>query len=346
MGSGDRMIRDRRETLPGPRRPAPPTTGLFPILLIGLLGYCTAGSAATAEQAAPDCPVALALLGTAQDAGRPQIGHHDDPAWADASLRRSATALALIDQREAGRAPRRWLFEATPDITEQLHALDRIAPSPAPVALDGIFLTHAHIGHYAGLMLLGHEAAGATGIPVYAMPRMANYLENNGPWSQLVRYGNIDLRILADGHPTPIARDVVVTPILVPHRQEFSEVVGFTISGPSRSVLFIPDIDRWTDWDEMGVRVEALIAGVDRAYLDGTFFSGDELPGRDMSKIPHPPVAASMARFAALDAGERSKIHFIHFNHTNPLLNPDAPEREAVAEAGMRVAEEGDRFCL
>jgi len=342
------MATDEVETT-GPPRPCRPAAWLQGIVLafLAFLAILAVPASSRAEEAAkPDCPVFLAVLGVAQDAGRPQIGHHEDPAWADPSLRRHATALALIDRREGNGAPRRWLFEATPDIAEQLYALDRIAPSASPVALDGIFLTHAHIGHYAGLMMLGHEAAGAASIPVYVMPRMAEYLKNNGPWSQLVRYDNIELTALANERPEAIAADIEVTPVLVPHRQEYSEVVGFTISGPSRAVLFIPDIDRWSDWDEQGVRVEARVAGVDRAYLDGTFYSGDELPGRDMSKIPHPPVAASLERFAALGATERSKIHFIHFNHTNPLLSPAAPEREAVAAAGMRIAEEGDRYCL
>lgn len=289
------------------------------------------------------CAVSLHVLGVAQDGGKPQIGNRNDPAWTDPTLRRHATSLALVDRRNA--TPRRWLFEATPDLKQQLQMLDIMAPTTGE-QLSGVFLTHAHIGHYAGLMLFGHEAMGATDIPVYAMPRMARFLETNGPWSQLVKYDNIDLRKMRDERPVAIADDVTVTPFTVPHRQEFSEVVGYKIRSKTKSLLFIPDIDAWEDWDGEGVRIEDQIAAVDIAYLDATFFANGEIPGRDMSGFPHPFVAHSMARFAELPETEKSKIRFIHMNHTNPLHVLDSEEREIVDVNGFGIAEEGETFCL
>ncbi|HYE41876.1 MAG TPA: MBL fold metallo-hydrolase [Caulobacteraceae bacterium] len=295
-----------------------------------------------AMAAANTCPVELVVLGTAQDGGAPQIGHDADPAWADPSLRRTATSLGVVD-RASGK---RWLFDATPDLREQLHRFDQVAPAPDPNhGLDGVFLTHAHMGHYTGLMFFGHESMGAKALPVWAMPRMADYLTTNGPWSQLVRYGNIALKPLADRRPVDLGA-IAVTPLLVPHRQEFSEVVGFRIQGPNRSALFIPDIDSWEQWDAAGVRIEEEIAKVDVAWLDATFYAQGELPGRDMSKVPHPLVTHSMTRFAALPAAERSKVRFIHLNHTNPARFPDSEARRAVEAAGFRVAEEMERLCL
>lgn len=215
------------------------------------------------------CSVSILVLGVAQDAGKPQIGNPGDPAWANPALKRMATSLALIDRRTE--TPRRWLFEATPDIKEQLHALNAVAPADKPFQFDGVFLTHAHIGHYAGLMMFGHEAAGAQNVPVYAMPRMADYLSTNGPWSQLVKYYNITIAIMTAGEAEEFADGVSVTPFLVPHRQEFSEVVGYTIATPDMSVLFIPDIDSWEEWDDEGTRIEETIANVDVAYLDASF---------------------------------------------------------------------------
>ena len=296
------------------------------------------------EAVAPQCAVSLLVLGVAQDAGKPQIGNPDDPAWDDPSLRRLATSLALIDRR--GETPKRWLFDATPDIKDQLHRLNMAAPTDAPGQVDGVFLTHAHIGHYAGLMMFGREAAGARDIEVFAMPRMADFLTKNGPWSQLLVLHNVYLAIMEEGGAETVAEGVSATPFLVPHRQEFSEVVGFIIQGPEKSALYLPDIDSWEEWDGEGIRIEDMIARVDAAYVDATFYSGDELPGRDMTKIPHPTVAHSMERFAALPENERAKIHFIHMNHTNPLHNPNAPERAAVAKAGFKIAEEGAEMCL
>ena len=298
----------------------------------------------SSDAAARDaCSVSLHVLGVAQDGGKPQIGNPDDPAWTDPALRRHATSLAIVDRRHE--RSRRWLFEATPDVKDQLQKLDQIAPSPG-VPLDGVFLTHAHIGHYAGLMFFGHESMGAREIPVYTMPRMAEFLRENGPWSQLVKYKNIVITELRETGSVNLAQDVKVTPFLVPHRQEFSEVVGYEIRVAANTVLFIPDIDSWEEWDALGVRIEDRIADVDIVYLDATFFANGEIPGRDMTGFPHPFVSHSMARFAALPADEKAKVQFIHMNHTNPLLDPDAPERTVVAENGFDIAEEGDAICL
>lgn len=283
----------------------------------------------------------VVVLGVAQDGGVPQAGRNDDPAWRDERRRRRVASLAVVDGRG-----RRWLIDCTPDFREQLHMLDTIAPSLSTPGLDGIFLTHAHMGHYTGLMHLGHEAVGASGVPVHVMPKMADYLRNNGPWSQLVRYNNITLELLEDGVPVRLDSSLTVTPVLVPHRQEYSEVVGYRVRGPRREVLFVPDIDSWDEWDEWGVRVEELIRDVDVAYLDGTFFANGEIPGRDMSTFPHPFITHSMSRFSSLPPGERTKVRFIHLNHTNPALVPGGEARATIEKNGFRVAAELERVEL
>jgi pyrroloquinoline quinone biosynthesis protein B len=311
---------------------------------IALALFATLSCSRETKSAAESCPVSLIVLGVAQDGGKPQLGHPSDPAWADRSLRRFAASLALIDRR--GEKTKRFLFEATPDMREQLHRLDLIAPVENSSALDGVFLTHAHIGHYTGLMFLGHESAGATNVPVYAMPRMADFLARNGPWSQLVRKENIRLAIMSEGEAETIAPGIRVTPFTVPHRQEFSEVVGFRIDGPSKAAVFLPDIDSWEEWDKAGTRIEDVIAGADIAFLDATFFADGEIPGRDMRGFPHPFVAHSLKRFAVLAASERAKVRFIHMNHTNPLHDPRSEERRDVLRAGFNLANEGKEVCL
>ena len=287
----------------------------------------------------------LVVLGVAQDGGAPQAGDTDHPGWEDPARRRLVVSLGLVDPVSG----ERWLFEATPDLPEQLYRFDAVAPPTDRPGLAGVFLTHAHLGHYVGLMYLGHEVMGARDVPVYAMPRMADYLRTNGPWSQLVRYENIDLRELTADDPVRLNERLSVTPIRVPHRQEFSEVVGFRIEGPDRAALFIPDIDSWEEWDASspsGTRIEDEIARVDAAYLDATFFADGEIPGRDMSGFPHPFIAHSMERFAPLDASERAKVRFIHLNHTNPALWPETDASRTVKAAGFQLADEGERFEL
>jgi pyrroloquinoline quinone biosynthesis protein B len=195
-------------------------------------------------------------------------------------------------------------------------------------------------------MFFGRESMGTRALPVYAMPKMTEFLSRNGPWSQLVSIGNISLKTLADRMPVDLGGGLSVTPLRVPHRQEYSEVVGFRVEGPNTKVLFIPDIDRWEDWDAQGVKIEDEIARVDVAYLDGTFFADGELPGRDMSLIPHPLITKSMERFAALPKSEREKVRFIHLNWSNPARFPDNPARAQVEKAGFKVAEENERLCL
>ncbi len=289
----------------------------------------------------PDGPHTL-VLGIAQDAGYPQAGTKRSPAWEDVSLRRLATCLALIDPRSG----RRWLIDATPDFKEQLHRLDVAAPDPRLPGLDGIFLTHAHIGHYTGLIHLGREAIGARDLPVYAMPRMAQFLRNNGPWEQLVTLRNISIQPLRDRAPIMLAPDITVTPLSVPHRDEYSETVALRIAGPGRTVLFVPDINGWDDWETMGVRIEVLLATVDIAYLDGTFLSAGELPGRDLREIPHPLIASSIERFSRLPPAEQAKIRFIHLNQSNPLIRDDAEALGDLRELGFNVAREGETVEL
>jgi len=284
----------------------------------------------------------LVVLGIAQDGGTPQAGTKEHPGWTDPAFKRQAASLAVIDPV----SHRRWLFDATPDFREQLHQLDEIAPAEGKPGLAGIFLTHAHMGHYTGLMHLGHESMGAKGVPVFAMPRMRDYLRSNGPWSQLVRYENIVLKPLEDGVAVQLNERLTVTPFLVPHRQEFSEVVGFRIEGPNRSVVFIPDIDSWEEWDEMGSRIEEVIASVDVAYLDGTFYANGEIEGRDMSGFPHPFITHSMERFSTLPREEKAKVRFLHLNHTNPALWPDSEAYRTIIDRGFRLAEEGERVGL
>lgn len=285
--------------------------------------------------------VHIQVLGIAQDAGYPQAGcyrPHCLRAWRDPSLRRKASSIAVIDEGGASK----YLFDATPDLREQLFALHQVAPDTV-YSLAGVFLTHAHIGHYTGLMHFGHEASGATDVPVYAMPRMREYLSSNGPWDQLVRYRNIRLEDLGDGVPVKLGERLTVTPFLVPHRDEYSETVGFRIEGPNRTAVFIPDVDKWRLW---ATDLAELVRGVDFALIDATFYADGELPGRDMSKVRHPFVTESMALLDALRPEERARVIFIHMNHTNPLLETGSPEQVEVARRGFRVADEGMRLEL
>jgi pyrroloquinoline quinone biosynthesis protein B len=284
----------------------------------------------------------LIVLGIAQDGGVPQAGSREHKGWKDSSFKRHVVCLGIVDPE----SKKRWMIEATPDFREQLHMLDEVAPVKDVPGIDGIFLTHAHMGHYTGLMYLGHESMGARDVPVYAMPRMQAFLISNGPWNQLVRKNNIALKPLKEDVPVQNNSTISIEPFLVPHREEYSEAIGYKIRGPNQTILFIPDIDSWENWDRKGRSIEEEISNVEVAYLDGTFFSESEVANRDMSVIPHPLITNSMERFKKLSSEDRKKIHFIHLNHTNPALIPDSDTRKTIEKNGFKIAEELERIPL
>jgi pyrroloquinoline quinone biosynthesis protein B len=287
----------------------------------------------------------LIVLGIAQDGGVPQAGAHRHPAWHDRSLRRHAASLGIVDPHSG----ERWMIEATPDFREQLAMLDRIASQqgePAQKLLSGIAITHAHIGHYTGLVHLGREVMSAHDLPLFVMPGMGEFLRRNAPWEGLLRQGHTRIVELASGIPQALNERITITPFPVPHRDEYSETVGFIIAGPQRRTLFLPDIDSWVELDAWGTSIEEVIAGVDAAYLDATFFDKNELPGRNMSAVPHPTITESMERFGGLRESERQKIRFIHLNHTNPALDRTGEARRAIEDGGFGVAEEGEMELL
>lgn len=286
--------------------------------------------------------LSLVILGTMQDAGSPQISCKKDcckDLFGHPDTSRNVVSLGIIDAQ----TKKTYLLEATPDIGSQLNTLNRFANLDPAKMPDGIFLTHAHIGHYSGLMYLGREAVNASKVPVFTMPRMKSFLENNGPWSQLVSAGNISLQQMNEFEKVKLSSGLTIQPILVPHRDEYSETVGYLISGNTRRALFIPDIDKWEKWK---TDIGNMIPRIDYVFIDGTFFDAEEINNRNISEIPHPFIIESLDRFKGLDKTEKAKIRFIHFNHTNPLLKAGSPQRKQLLEQGFQIAEFGQVYRL
>lgn len=282
----------------------------------------------------------IAVLGIAQDAGVPQIGC-DSPfcykAWKNKKLQQMVSSIALVNPK----TNERWVFDATPDFPEQFQLLKEISGNNFNT-LTGIFLTHAHIGHYTGLMFLGRESMNSEEVPVYAMPRMKQMLETNAPWSQLVSLKNIALQPLANKQTIELYKNLSVEPFLVPHRDEFSETVGFKIKSEKKSLIFIPDIDKWQRWSE---KLEDVVKSSDYVLLDGTFYADGEI-SRPMSEVPHPFVSETMELLKDLPASEKKKVFFIHFNHTNPLVQGDEKKIKEVKSKGFNIAFQGQKIEL
>lgn len=286
--------------------------------------------------------ISLVVLGTVQDGGSPHIGCNKECCRAlfeNPDSDRKVVSLGLINPR----INTKYLFEATPDITTQIKLLAELSDHPEKQIPNGIFLTHAHIGHYTGLMYLGKEALGASNVEVYSMPKMKEFLENNGPWDQLVSNKNIQIAELQNEKNVVLDPELEVTPIRVPHRDEYSETVGYKIKGPNKAALFIPDIDKWGRWDKDIIEE---IKKVDYAFIDATFYDAEEINNRDISEIPHPFIIESMSLFKDLPAGEKKKVYFIHLNHTNPALNSESGQYHEILKQGYNIARIRQVFTL
>lgn len=285
--------------------------------------------------------VSAVVLGVMQDGGLPHAGCRCDRCQAarqDPTQARRVACLALIDTRQE--AAQVWLFDATPDIGYQLDRLASVlGPHPhRPHRLrepDGVFLTHAHLGHIGGLPQLGPEAMAVTALPVYAAPQLVTLLREARLWRPAT--ANFIWHPRRPHIATTLAPDLRVTPLAVPHRDEWGAgTYAYLIEGPERSLLYLPDIDGWAQWPAARERV----AATDIALVDATFYSPDELGGRP--PVAHPLVPDTLAYFGE----DASRLVLTHLNHTNPLLDEDSDARAAVAAAGASVAEEGQIWEL
>ncbi len=288
------------------------------ILLVFLLNH-----SATAQE--------LIVIGTLQDGGSPHMNCKKD-CCAKPKENDFVASIAVCDSTLS------VVIDATPDFVEQTNYLrEQFGHSNL-----AIFLTHAHMGHYSGLIHLGREAANTHKVPVYAMNRMFKFLLNNGPWNQLIQLENIELRNLQESLPITLENGIVMTPVLVPHRDEYSETVGYYIKGQNKTALYIPDIDKWSAWEQ---NILSIIPSVDYAFIDGTFYEDGEVP-RPMAEVPHPFISESVQLLKHLAQEDRNKVHFIHLNHSNPTRNKTNTGRIVIEASGFRFAEFGQRFTL
>jgi pyrroloquinoline quinone biosynthesis protein B len=298
--------------------------------------------------AAPDSGPRIVVLGIAQDGGMPQTGcdcSQCSAARKNPALARHVASLAI----DFPKTDHVYLVDATPDLPAQIEKIHTFRAHPegkvdrAPV--DGVLLTHAHMGHYLGLAHFGFESLNTKDLPVWASPRMAGYLKTNGPWSQLVKLGNVALREFEPGKPFDLEEGVSVKPLQVPHRDEYSDTMAFLIRGPRQTLLYVPDTDSWKAWPKPLTDVLAE-EKVTIALLDATFYSPDELPDRDVSKIKHPLITQSMDLLEPLVKAGKLRVYFTHLNHSNPALDAGGAARKAIEARGFRVLAEGEEIGL
>ena len=273
----------------------------------------------------------LKILGTAQDGGYPHPGCFRDcckKAWENSQKRRLVSSIAIVDDL----LKKIWLLDISPDINEQLHMIGQ------DYTIEGIFLTHAHYGHYSGIYQLGLEVMNLKNIPVYAMSLMENFLTNNASINFLIKSENILINRITENNEIFLNSNISVSSFIVPHRNEMSETVGYRIKSSNKTIIYLPDIDSWKEWKYDILR---LIKDNDILFLDGTFYSKKEIKSRNVKKIPHPSIEESIENFDKLELIDKNKIFFTHLNHTNILLDKSSTEYKKVIDLGYNVAEDG-----
>ncbi len=276
----------------------------------------------------------VTLLGIAQDGGRPQPGC-TRPCCKNLGNEDLRSPVSLSVQTSGGKT---ILVEATRDLGRQL----RFIGNPP---IEHLILTHAHLGHVDGLGLFGRETMSARNIQLHCSPSMQSLVKKTPAWNQLLKQNVFQFA----SFPRIEIDDVVVEFHQVPHRDELSDTHAIIVRGKSNSILFLSDHDTWREtlhaYECDTIREFLAKLNVDIALLDGTFWSGDELQGRDMNVVPHPTVEESLERL-----GERlekdPQIVFFHFNHTNPLHNVDSKEYNILIELGWDVGFETQQFIL
>ena len=279
------------------------------------------------------------ILGNTQDAGMPHIGCKHKFCLDNFNKYEEfyVTSIAVVNSD----LKKYILFEATPDITYQLNYVKNNIFQEFLLP-EAIYITHAHIGHYTGLMYFGREALGSRNLLVKVLPKMSKFLKKNGPWSQLVALNNINIQKTKFDTSYSELSNISVIPIKVPHRDEYSETAGYIITGKNKKALFIPDIDKWEKWDK---KLIDLVEDFDYLLLDATFYDPTEIK-RDISEIPHPLVSETINILDGLGDEIKSKVYFIHMNHTNPMLDPNSDLSKSVINKGFNIARLGQKLYL
>jgi pyrroloquinoline quinone biosynthesis protein B len=288
----------------------------------------------------PPNQISAVILGIMQDAGLPHVGclcqrcltavNNNAPQY--------AACLGIVDRRTEPAAV--WLIDATPDIRRQLFLLHPyLGPHPQrPNRMrqpNAIFLTHAHMGHTVGLAELGPEGMAVKDLPVFASQGLVEVLRQTKLWRPLI--GNLKLNPLEAGRPLTLAPGLTLTPIPVPHRDELGAgTFAFLIKGPSRSLLYIPDIDKWELWPE----ARETLSQADVVLADASFYSPAEVGRRSIAV--HPLVPETLTFFTNLPC----QLVLTHLNHTNPVLDEGSVERESVETAGVSIAYTGQLLTL
>jgi pyrroloquinoline quinone biosynthesis protein B len=291
--------------------------------------------------------VCVTILGTAQDGGIPQAGCSCQrclDAHRDLKLRKYPVSLGIL-----GVDGTKHIIEITKNLSEQL-----VIWTPDKNELfipETVSITHLHLGHVEGIGQLGKPVMGLREVDVYLSPKNKDVFDNRSDIVLMEDEGNIRTHSKNFYHPFE-PKDgcgFSLQFIPIPHRSELGDNAAIIIKAEGKSILFMPDQDSWSDTldyhSKENIRDFLKMFDIDEALIDGTFWNMNELPRRDISKIPHPTIQETIQLLGSKREGD-PEISFLHLNHSNPVNDLGSEQRKVVEENGWKISEIGDVLKL
>jgi pyrroloquinoline quinone biosynthesis protein B len=291
--------------------------------------------------------VSVTILGTAQDGGIPQAGcscRRCLDAHIDLKLRKYPVSLGIL-----GVDGTKHIIEITKNLSEQL-----VIWTPDKNELfipETVSITHLHLGHVEGIGQLGKPVMGLREVDVYLSPKNKDVFDNRSDIVLMEDEGNIRTHSKNFYHPFE-PKDgcgFSLQFIPIPHRSELGDNAAIIIKAEGKSILFMPDQDSWSDTldyhSKENIRDFLKMFDIDEALIDGTFWNMNELPRRDISKIPHPTIQETIQLLGSKREGD-PEISFLHLNHSNPVNDLGSEQRKVVEENGWKISEIGDVLKL
>ncbi|MGA8576754.1 MAG: MBL fold metallo-hydrolase [Candidatus Cybelea sp.] len=300
------------------------------------------------------------VLGSAAGGGVPQWNcacANCSAARAGSAPRRTESTLAISPKEARGK---HWfLLNCSPDIGSQIEAFEPLHPARGRVTPIGdVLLTDANLDHIGGLAVL-RQAKGmrlrvrSTAVVreiAAAQPSFAHFAAPPHLWQE----APIDETIPNIGDDDVIGDWLEVRTIAVPgttpgydgRRPLRGAVVAYEIAdrGSEERLLFAPV------FSAIDTALAVAIASASVAFLDGTFFTDDELETKESGAkrgraMGHQPVGGSDGTLAQLQ-DTRARIVFTHLNNSNPMLDSRSEAHAAVLVSGAEIAYDGMQLTL
>jgi pyrroloquinoline quinone biosynthesis protein B len=301
--------------------------------------------------------VIVRVLGSAAGGGVPQWNCAcDNCTGARAGRRAQRTQSGLAVSADG----KRWLLlNCSPDIGSQIQAFAPLHPfKPRGTPIAGILYTDANVDHLGGLATLRqsgehHFIVRSSAIVrtiATAQPAYAPFSQAPHRWLETP----LDVPCEAASEDDIVGNQLAVRALSVPgttpgydgRRRMPGAVVAYEVSdlGCKNRLLFAPV------FSSVDAALHAAIASVQVAFVDGTFYTPDELVAQHLlpkraESLGHQSVAGEAGTLERL-RGIGTRVIFTHLNNSNPMLEPSSAASPEIREAGAEIAYDGMELLL